>query len=143
MIAAPTIAQEISERLGAAAAPQDARDHMPTFWVAKDRAHDLLRYLKYEVDQPCKMLYDLTAVDERMRTHRDGHPASDFTVVYHLLSFGRNEYVRIKVPLAEDRLSLPSITDIWPATNWYEFTFLQRKNWPSRKRCGSAARNGE
>ena len=120
MIAAPTIAQEISEKLGAAATPHDARDHMATFWVAKDRAHDLLRYLKYEVDQPYKMLYDLTAVDERMRTHRDGHPCSDFTVVYHLLSFGRNEYVRIKVPLAEDRLSLPSITDMWPSANWYE-----------------------
>ena len=66
------------------------------------------------------MLYDLTAIDERMRTHRDGQPPSDFTVVYHLLSFDRNEYVRIKVALAETRLSLPSIADIWPAANWYE-----------------------
>ena len=40
------------------------------------------------------MLYDLTAIDERVRTHRDGQPASDFTVVYHLLSFERNEDVR-------------------------------------------------
>ena len=45
------------------------------------------------------MLYDLTAIDERMRIHPEGPPASDFTLVYHLLSFDRNEYVRIKVPL--------------------------------------------
>ena len=80
----------------------------------------VLRFLKEEIDGPYKMLYDLSAIDERMRVHRDGQPASDFTVVYHLLSFQRNEYLRIKVALAEDRLSLPSITGIWPAANWYE-----------------------
>ncbi len=118
--AAPTIAQDIRDRLGTAAVPQDTRDHIPTLWVAKDRVHGLFRFLKEEVDRPYKMLYDLSAIDERMRAHRDGQPASDFTVVYHLLSFERNEYVRIKVALAEDGLSLPSITDIWPAANWYE-----------------------
>jgi NADH-quinone oxidoreductase subunit C/D len=120
MIASHTIAQEITGRLGAAAVPQDTLDHIPTFWVAKSRLLGLLRFLKEEVDRPYKMLYDLSAIDERMRVHRDGQPASDFTVVYHLLSFERNEYVRIKVALAEDRLSLPSITGSWPAANWYE-----------------------
>ncbi|MGA8272179.1 MAG: NADH-quinone oxidoreductase subunit C/D [Candidatus Sulfotelmatobacter sp.] len=120
MIAAPTITHEILDRLGSAAAPQDTLDRIPTFWVAKDRVFDLLRFLKEGIDRPYKMLYDLSAIDERMRQHRDGQPASDFTVVYHLLSFERNEYIRIKVALAEDRLSLPSITRLWPAANWYE-----------------------
>jgi len=120
MIASPTITQEITDRLGAAAAPQDTLDQIPTFWVAKNLLLGLLHFLKEEVERPYKMLYDLSAIDERMRAHRNGQPASDFTVVYHLLSFERNEYVRIKVALAEDRLSLPSITDIWPAANWYE-----------------------
>jgi NADH:ubiquinone oxidoreductase 27 kD subunit len=66
------------------------------------------------------MLYDLSAIDERDRRHRDGQPRSDFTVVYHLLSFDRSEYVRIKVPLTDNQLSLPSITSVWPAANWYE-----------------------
>jgi len=120
MIAVPTITQEICDRLGPAAAPQQPVDHIPTFWVAKDRVFGLLRFLKEDVDRPYKMLYDLSAIDERMRQHRDGQPASDFTVVYHLLSFERNEYIRIKVALAEDRLSLPTVTRIWPAANWYE-----------------------
>jgi NADH-quinone oxidoreductase subunit C/D len=120
MIAAPTIAGEIGDRLGPTAVPQDTHDHIPTFWVARDRVPALLRFLKEEVDRPYKMLYDVSAIDERMKAHRDGQPASDFTVVYHLLSFDRNEYVRIKVALTEDRLALPSITDIWPAANWYE-----------------------
>ena len=120
MIAVSTIAQEIAGRLGPAAIPQATHDRIPTFWVPKDRVVALLRSLKEEVEQPYKMLYDLSAIDERMRAHRDGQPASDFTVVYHLLSFGRNEYLRIKVALTEGRLSLPSITSIWPAANWYE-----------------------
>jgi NADH-quinone oxidoreductase subunit C/D len=120
MIAVPTITQEIRDRLGPAAASQQTVDHIPTFWVAKDRVFDLLRFLKEDVERPYKMLYDLCAIDERMRQHRDGQPASDFTVVYHLLSFERNEYIRIKVALAEDCLSLPTVTRIWPAANWYE-----------------------
>ncbi len=120
MIAVSTITQEIRDRLGPAAAPQQTVDHIPTFWVAKDRVFDLLRFLKDYVDRPYKMLYDLSAIDERMRQHRDGQPASDFTVVYHLLSFERNEYIRIKVALAEDGLCLPTVTRIWPAANWYE-----------------------
>jgi NADH-quinone oxidoreductase subunit C/D len=120
MIAALTIAEEISGRLGSAVVPQATVDRIPTFWVSKDRAPALLRFLKEEIDQPYKMLYDLSAIDERMRVHREGQPPSDFTVVYHLLSFDRNEYLRIKVALAEGRLSLPSITSIWPAADWYE-----------------------
>jgi len=120
MIAVPTISQEICDRLGPVAVPQQTADHIPTIWVAKDRVFGLLRFLKEDIDRPYKMLYDLSAIDERMRQHRDTQPASDFTVVYHLLSFERNEYIRIKVALAEDRLSLPTVTRIWPAANWYE-----------------------
>ena len=120
MIDVPTITQEITDRLGPAAVPQQTHDRIPTFWVDRDHVPALLRFLKEEMGRPYKMLYDLSAIDERMKTQRDDAPASDFTVVYHLFSFDRNEYVRIKVALAEDQVSLPSITNIWPAANWYE-----------------------
>jgi NADH-quinone oxidoreductase subunit C/D len=120
MITTANIAQEISDRFGHAVVFQDTPDRIPTAWAAKDCVTSLLRFLKEEVDRPYKMLYDLSAIDERMRQHRDGQPASDFTVVYHVLSLERNEYARIKVALAEDHLSLASITPIWPAANWYE-----------------------
>ena len=87
---------------GSAAVVQQTCDRIPTFWVKREQVHGFLRHLKHDVDRPYKMLYDLTAIDERMRTHRDGQPPSDFTVVYHLLSFDRNEYVRIKVPLDDN-----------------------------------------
>jgi len=72
------------------------------------------------VTLPFRMLYDLTAIDERTRTHRDSQPTADFTVIYHLTSFERNQDVRIKVALKENDLNIPSITTVWESANWYE-----------------------
>jgi NADH-quinone oxidoreductase subunit C/D len=99
---------------------QPTRDSIPTFWVAPDRVHKVLAHLKASIKQPYRTLYDLTAIDERHRRRRQDEPASDFTVVYHLLSYERNEDVRIKVPLPGEHPSLPTVTDLWPAANWYE-----------------------
>ena len=119
--ATPTIAGDLREHFGAAiAASQVTQDGIPTFWITRDKICDVLQHLKSETEQPYRMLYDLTAIDERMRVHRDGQPLSAFTVVYHLFSFDRNEYVRLKVALAEDDLHVPTTTGIWPAANWYE-----------------------
>jgi len=100
--------------------PQVTRDGIPTLWVFQGEAHKMLRYLKTEASQPFRMLYDLTAIDERVRNDRDGGPPGDFTIVYHLLSFARNQDIRLKVPLTGDYPSLPTVTDIWPSANWYE-----------------------
>ena len=92
-----------------------------TSWVPNGgRVRDVLRYLKLEAERPYRMLYDLTAIDERTRAYRDDQPVSQFTVIYHLLSFERNADVRLKVALVEPDLAMPTITDIWPAANWYE-----------------------
>jgi len=120
-IASPVIHEELQVQIGEGElTPQLTCDGVPTYWATRDNVHDLLRYLKDEVSQPYRMLYDLTAIDDRPRKHRDSQPNSDFTVVYHLLSLDRNQYVRIKVALNDDRLTLDSVTDIWPAANWYE-----------------------
>jgi NADH-quinone oxidoreductase subunit C/D len=120
-IANPTIHEELQDKVGEGVlASQSARDGIPTFWVTKEKIHGLLRYLKNEIPQPYRMLYDLSAIDEREKKYREGQPDSDFTVVYHLLSFDRNEYVRVKVPLKSDHLALDTATDIWAAANWYE-----------------------
>src|ERR1700737_4250364 len=95
--------QELQNELGVAATPQTARDEIPTFWVSKNDIHEAIRTLRSSISAPYKMLYDLTAIDERSRTHREGQPPSDFTVVYHLYSFERNEYGRWKVASAQTK----------------------------------------
>ncbi len=100
--------------------PQETRDGIPTQWVDKSKVFDVLSYLKNDIENPYRMLYDLTAVDERARAKKDNLPDADFTAVYHLLSFDRNSDIRIKVPLKGEYPSLPSITKLWDNANWYE-----------------------
>jgi NADH-quinone oxidoreductase subunit C/D len=115
------IAQEVSARFGEQKVLlQSTRDEIPTLWVPKENVLEVLKYLKSEVEKPYRMFYDLSAIDERVREHRPGQPQSDYTAVYHLLSFERNEDIRIKVALVGEEPSLPSATKLWPAANWYE-----------------------
>jgi len=99
---------------------QETKDDFPTLWLKPDHIVEVLRFLKMEVDFPYKMLYDLTAIDEQARAHRPDQPDSRFTIVYQLLSFERNTFLRLKVPLTSDEPVLASITGLWPAANWYE-----------------------
>jgi NADH-quinone oxidoreductase subunit C/D len=120
-VANTTILSELQDKFGAELiVRQETRDEIPTFWAPRDQIYDIVRHLKSGVSSPYKMLYDLTAIDERVRMHRDGEPRSDFTLIYHLLSFDRNEYIRIKAALKSDDLHVKTITTIWPCANWYE-----------------------
>lgn len=66
------------------------------------------------------MLFDLHGMDERLRTHREGLPAADYSVFYHLISIERNRDIMLKVALAENDLHLPTVTKLFPNANWYE-----------------------
>ena len=113
--------QELKGRFGEAILQlQPTRDAIPTVWVSSEHIPEILRYLKEQISQPFKMMYDLTAIDERTRVHREAQPDSDYTVVYQLLSFDRNQDVRLKVPLKGESPSLPTATGVWPSANWYE-----------------------
>ena len=115
----PVIA-ELYQRFGAARIQyQETLGDVPTAWVSRQDVTAVLKYLR-QAPRPYCMLLDLHGVDERLRRHRDGMPAADFTVFYHLLSIERNSDVRIKVALAANDLHLPTATGIWPNANWYE-----------------------
>ncbi len=115
----PLLIEELQGKFGTVSA-QATADGVPLLWASKDTICDVLRYLKTEVDKPYRTLYDLTAIDERVRTNRQDQPDSDFTIVYHLLSYERNEDIRLKVALQDEYPSIPTVTDIWPSANWYE-----------------------
>ncbi len=114
-----TIDQQLDARFGEAIlAKQPTHDDFPTLWVAPEQVHAVLAFLREQA--AFTMLYDLTAIDERVRAHRERQPKADFSLVYHLLSFSRNEDIRIKVPLTGEYPSIPTVTDIWQSANWYE-----------------------
>ena len=124
---------------------QPTADEIPTYWIDRRLIRQVLLFLKtpgsavpgahlsLELDEQAlrhsspqqpppifEMLHDLTAIDERRREHREQQPDSDFTVVYHLMSFSSNTDIRLKVALIASDLSLSTVSDIWPAANWYE-----------------------
>jgi len=98
---------------------QSTRTGVPVIWLARELLLDVVGFLR-KLPSPFVMLYDLSATDERLRSHRDGLPQSDFTVFYHFISIDRNADVMLKVPLAESDLHLPTLTGHFPNANWYE-----------------------
>ena len=115
------IQRQLVDRFGESTLhPQITADGMPTFWVGRDRIRDVLTFLKQGATPRYRMLFDLTAIDERVREHRPNQPAADFTVVYHLLSLSPVAEIRIKVALSNQDLNTPTVTAIWPNANWYE-----------------------
>jgi NADH-quinone oxidoreductase subunit C/D len=96
----------------------DAVDGICTLVSPPERTKELLRWLKHEAGHG--MLYDLTAIDDRARRHRGNGEEAGFTAVYQLLSLEPFSEVRVKVPLDAERPSMPTVTDVWPAANWYE-----------------------
>jgi NADH-quinone oxidoreductase subunit C/D len=110
----------LTERFGDKLTKQSSRDEITTLWVPVAQIVEVLRYLKKEIPRPYILLYDITAIDERSRKMFNGYPSSNFTVVYHLYSFDRNAFIRLKVALAGEYPSIPSICALWMNASWYE-----------------------
>ncbi len=82
--------------------------------VARERAHDLLAWLKSTPDQSFNYLTDITAVE-----YRD--PELPLEVVYQLRSLARRADLRVKVALDKQQpLVVRSITDLWRGADWLE-----------------------
>jgi NADH-quinone oxidoreductase subunit C len=83
-------------------------------WVAPDRAHDILAWLKATPGQEFNYLTDLTAVE-----YRD--PELPLEVVYQLRALDRRVDLRVKVPLDKRApLELDSVWDLWKGADWLE-----------------------
>ena len=98
MAATATVVDSLAAHLGGdTVSAQPTMDEIPTVWVAPDQAHQALAWLSATSEGRYRVLYDLTAIDERSR--EASARRSDFTLVYHLLSYDANADIRLKVPL--------------------------------------------
>ena len=83
-------------------------------WVERDRAHEILAWLKTTPGQEFNYLTDITAVD-----YRD--PEYPLEVVYQLRSLGRKADLRVKVALDKtESLAVDSVYDLWRGADWLE-----------------------
>lgn len=115
------LVDELTAQFGASIfIQQHTVDEVTTLWVLKEHIKTVLYYLKHNIPEPFELLYDLCAIDERSQAKKNGSPSSDFTLVYHLLSFKRNCFIRLKVALLGNYPSIPSVSAIWKNADWYE-----------------------
>ena len=82
--------------------------------VDRDRAHDVLAWLKDAPGQEFNYLTDITAVE-----YRD--PERPLQVVWQLRSLGRKADLRVKVELDQaGPLEVRSVWDLWRGADWLE-----------------------
>lgn len=84
-----------------------------TLVMKREVLHDVLRYLRHEPSLMFNMLVDLCGTDYLGKDPR-------FEVVYHLLSVTHHHRLRLRFPVGEEDLSVPSVTDLWVGADWFE-----------------------
>ncbi len=83
-------------------------------WVSRERAHEVLAWLKNTPGQDYDFLTDVTAVE-----YRD--PEQPLEVVYQLRSLKRRAELRVKIPLnPAGPLEVDSVIDLWKGADWIE-----------------------
>jgi NADH-quinone oxidoreductase subunit C len=109
----PSVAALQSE-FGRAIERQSVSSGQTIVFAARDRAHDVLAWLKDTPGQEFNYLTDVTAVD-----YRD--PERPLEVVYQLRSLGRKADLRVKVALDKKLpLEVRSVYDLWRGADWLE-----------------------
>jgi NADH-quinone oxidoreductase subunit C len=83
-------------------------------WIAADRAHEVLAWLKAEPTEAYDYLVDVTAVD-----YRD--PELALEVVWQLRSLPNGRDLRVKAALDKRAaLAVASVVDLWHGADWLE-----------------------
>jgi NADH-quinone oxidoreductase subunit C/D len=90
---------------------------LPTLEVDPEAWPAVARFLRDDPECRYDLFLDLCGVDNAKRSGT----RSRFEAVTHLHSLSRDEHVRVKVILPDGaEPALPSVTDVWPAANWFE-----------------------
>lgn len=107
-----TLGQHISSSLGDKIIDSKVAVGELTLQAQAEEIVSVLLFLRDDAQCTFNCIIDICGVDYPSRAKR-------FDVVYHLLSPGLNQRVRIKVQ-ADEQTPVPSIIDIFPGANWYE-----------------------
>ena len=117
----PLVVQKVQEQYPDAILDiSDTRGEL-TITVLKDGIYELMAFLKNDSELAYNFLADVTAVDySLMEDVLTKYDYARFMVVYHLLSTEKKVRLRVKVPVHEKELSIPSMASIWKVANWLE-----------------------
>lgn len=99
--------------------------------VHHEHIHPILKLLKENEELNFHFLTDLTG----MQTADE----KQLGVIYHLHNFYKNNRVRIKTYFDINKPEIPTVTDLWPSSNWmeretFDFYGVRFKGHPNLKR---------
>jgi NADH-quinone oxidoreductase subunit C len=86
----------------------------PVFIVDNDILHDVLRFVKESATLNYHFLTTLCCV------HYPDNAGAEFAMVYQLHNMPENKRIRFKTFIPEQKMEIPTVSDIWPTANWME-----------------------
>lgn len=84
--------------------------------TARDAVHDVLAWLYRE--KGFDLLLDIAGVDCLTLKNHSGEER--FEIEYIVYSVGKDHRVRVRVPVPEENMDVPTATDLWQSANWGE-----------------------
>ncbi|HNF49334.1 MAG TPA: NADH-quinone oxidoreductase subunit C [Chitinophagales bacterium] len=87
----------------------------PVFIIANDQVKNVLKFLKENKDTDFHFLTTLCCIHYNLNT-----ADKEFAMMYQLHNMPKGWRIRIKTFLPKDELTVPTVTDLWPAANWLE-----------------------
>lgn len=81
--------------------------------ISREKIVEVCLELRDNTETSFELLVDITAIDWLEKKPR-------FEVVYFLYSIKHSGRLRLKVPLEENDIHLPTVTGVWEGANWYE-----------------------
>ncbi len=86
----------------------------PVFFFEKNSIHDVLNFLKSDTTTGFKYLTTMCGA------HFPESEGQEFMLMYQLHNMEKNWRIRIKTFMSVKDLEMPTITDLWAASNWME-----------------------
>ena len=117
----PLILQKLETNYADALLAQDESRGTVVVVIHKEHAYAVLEYLKTDPELAYTFLVDVTAVDNsQMESELMQFDYARFMVVYQLYSYQEQCRLRVKVPVHENDLNIPSVIGLWKGANWLE-----------------------
>lgn len=111
-MSAPETIKKLTERFGAAlGSPTEFRGEWSVQVRDAEQIVEVCRFAKEELG--FEFLVDITSIDEYGNDPR-------FTIVYHLYSYTKREYVRLRTAVSEEKSEVPSVIGVWATADWHE-----------------------
>lgn len=113
------VVARVQERFGDQILESSAERDQPTFVIARESLLSLAEFLRDDPELRFVRLSgvcgaDFFGVEQKLKRR------ARFEVVYHFHSFVLKRWTRVRVPVDEDDLIVPTLSELWPGANWYE-----------------------